>query len=69
MAREKTFNVEFHVEAATSRTDFDGTHATVYADLVLWYPEEGLSRNQEVQHWRFSFVKQDGWRLCGADRL
>jgi hypothetical protein len=67
VAREKTFNVEFHVDMATTRTEVNSSTATVLGNLVLWYREEGTFY-EDPQPWRFSFVYQDGWRLCGADR-
>lgn len=68
MAREKTYNVQFHVGISTDRTEIDGTSATTYGNLDVWYRDDNKTFYHDIKPWRFSFVQQDGWRLCAADR-
>jgi hypothetical protein len=48
-------------------TDQGGNSATVIAQMAFRV-DQGANSYSTVEQWRFSLVKQDGWRVCGIHR-
>ena len=63
---EKANGVSTQVTVRYTESRDDGKQ--VIADLQLAQTAGGLV-TREVQRWTFNMTKEDGWRVCGAERL
>ncbi|MBB5871255.1 hypothetical protein F4553_004634 [Allocatelliglobosispora scoriae] len=62
---ERKFNLSTQVSLARLSRDGSGR---VDADLEILQQGSG-GATQDRQHWKFTMVQDDGWRVCGAERL
>ena len=70
-ARQKQYGVVISVRAE----DMSGmpvtaatTNTTVDAKLRLDVLQSGGATAKSLQSWRFDLVRENGWRVCGAQR-
>ncbi|MEV0130770.1 hypothetical protein AB0H83_20195 [Dactylosporangium sp. NPDC050688] len=62
---------KYSISISTSLSDLDVSGsddvADIRANINTIIPEENGRDSIRVQKWRFRLVKQDGWRVCGAE--
>lgn len=63
--REKEFAVAIQVANGPMTT----TQGDVITDLTMTATKDGPVVSEWVEKWRFRMVDEDGWRVCGAERL
>jgi len=64
-AREKNFGVTILVTSSRMTT----TDSTIQMDLHVVANKNGSVESESSDPWRFQMVDEDGWRVCGAERL
>jgi hypothetical protein len=62
-AQEKDLSISTQVGIGSRRVE----GLSVYADLVV--TRRSTVATTERQQWKFTMVQDDGWRVCGAERL
>lgn len=68
-AREARFGVRIVVAWEGFSTTEQGSKASVSTSLLIRVPEANGSTSESLDHWIFTTVKTDGWRVCGAHRV
>lgn len=66
VAAEKSLGVSTFV-SVTAAEEQDGGRL-ILAEVQV-KREAGSRIRSELQYWRFTMVNEDGWRVCGAERL
>ncbi|WP_162907799.1 hypothetical protein [Allorhizocola rhizosphaerae] len=67
--RERDFGVSVVVEwGAQDRVD-QGDKALLTTGLSIIAIKNGVEQSSSEQRWRFTLINDDGWRVCGAERL
>ena len=67
--RETRFGVKIVVAWEGFSTTEQGTNASVSTNLLIRVPEANGSTSESLDHWIFTTVKTDGWRVCGAHKV
>jgi hypothetical protein len=63
--REKEFGVSIHV----TNGPMTSTQDNVVTALTITATKDGPIVSEWMETWRFRMVDEDGWRVCGAERL
>lgn len=66
MAQERAHDLSTEVSVIQVSAEDGGT--LVYAEIQIRQAANGLA-TKEVQRWQFRMVEEDGWRVCGAERV
>jgi hypothetical protein len=68
-SRETQFAVDIKVTLADlDVTSTSATSTTAETNLKLAAPQSNNTQSVAIQHWRFDLVRNDGWRVCSAQR-
>lgn len=63
--REKDFGVTVHVTSNRMTTE----QSAVITDLTISGSRDGNITSRRVETWRFRMADENGWRVCGAERI
>lgn len=67
--REANFNVVVKVSWGPLIRAKDGDGESVTTTLAISSSSNGEPRSSRREVWRFYVVNQDGWRVCGSDKV
>ncbi|WP_203912108.1 hypothetical protein [Rhizocola hellebori] len=60
---------EFKVTVIVSWGAYDREGNDLRTSLTITANRDGVEQSSSEQVWRFHLVEEDGWRVCGADRV
>jgi hypothetical protein len=63
--REKDFGVAVQVTSSRMSTE----KSAVTTDLTISGSRDGNITSRRVETWRFKMADENGWRVCGAERI
>jgi hypothetical protein len=66
--REKSFNAEFTITWSALQASTSDGLVSVKTDLRFSAVVDGFQQS-DLQSWAFEVHDDDGWRVCGAQRL
>jgi hypothetical protein len=68
--REKKFTVNVNVSWSTlTVSGTEEGRRTVTTDLVIAGSSGGTALSRRTETWSFTLVDDDGWRVCGAEKV
>ncbi|WP_245674058.1 hypothetical protein [Actinoplanes rectilineatus] len=68
--REAKFKVNVSVSWSTLIVSSEaGNQKSVSVDLVIAGFSKGVATSRRTEGWSFAVVDEDGWRVCGANKL
>jgi hypothetical protein len=67
--RESRFGVKITVGWDSFNTQEQGKDATVTLNLLIRVPEANGYPSESQDHWAFTTVNNNGWRVCGAHKV
>ena len=67
--RELKFGVTVTVTWEALRVTGEGSPISVGADLTIAGASNGQPLSRRIETWNFQVVDEDGWRVCGANKV
>ena len=60
---------DFGVSIVVSWGAYERTREQLVTTLTIVAIKDGVEQSGSEQRWRFTLVEEDGWRVCGAEKL
>ncbi|MFB9238504.1 hypothetical protein ACFFWC_23735 [Plantactinospora siamensis] len=67
--REAQFHVVVHASWGALSVSRSASRAAVQATLTIASFANGEPRSRRTEEWKFAMMREDGWRVCGAERV
>lgn len=60
---------DFGVSVAVSWGAHEGSEGTLTTDIKIVANRGAVAESVSTERWRFTLVDEDGWRVCGAEKI
>jgi len=68
LIEENELTKGIHTQVVMGSLSSEDGGRILYSELQIRQESQGIA-TKELQRWKFIMVQDDGWRVCGAERL